>query len=328
MSTTLQNFYKATITKNWTATTGDFNVSVKPTTSSGWLVISANNTTLREIVFFSATGTNAYGDYVTISSVGDRGLGGTTAQTHTIGETIRMNITSLHWADMQSDIDAIIAAGAPNASETAKGLFEEATDAEVTAGTATGATGAKLAVTPAKLATRISAVLPATIATVPTPAFPSFTITTQQFTGNTTLQVGKVFIPAAITANKISIRAVAFGSTTTGTFKLALFSESGSTQYFSVTTGTSADGTTMSTALSAVVIPAGYYYFALLPVGSVNQGLRYYALSSTYSELSDISTEPNLAGTITVTADTMPSTITPTAITASTTSTVVFRLDN
>jgi len=43
--------------------------------------------------------------------------------------------------------------GGANASETARGIVEEATDAEVTAGTATGGTGAKLVVTPAKLAT-------------------------------------------------------------------------------------------------------------------------------------------------------------------------------
>ena len=43
--------------------------------------------------------------------------------------------------------------GQQNASETVRGLVEEATDAEVTAGTATGATGAKLFITPAKLAT-------------------------------------------------------------------------------------------------------------------------------------------------------------------------------
>jgi hypothetical protein len=47
--------------------------------------------------------------------------------------------------------------GNQNASETNKGIVEEATDAEVTAGTATGATGAKLFVTPAKLATRLGA---------------------------------------------------------------------------------------------------------------------------------------------------------------------------
>lgn len=46
--------------------------------------------------------------------------------------------------------------GGANGSETVRGVVEEATDAEVTAGTATGGTGAKLFVTPAKLATRLS----------------------------------------------------------------------------------------------------------------------------------------------------------------------------
>lgn len=44
----------------------------------------------------------------------------------------------------------------PDASETVAGKVEEATDAEVTAGTATGGTGAKLFVSPAKLATRLA----------------------------------------------------------------------------------------------------------------------------------------------------------------------------
>ena len=52
------------------------------------------------------------------------------------------------------------AGGNTNASETTRGISEEATDAEVTAGTATGGTGAKLFVTPAKLATRLTALLP------------------------------------------------------------------------------------------------------------------------------------------------------------------------
>jgi len=51
------------------------------------------------------------------------------------------------------------AGGNVNASETTKGIVEEATDAEVTAGTATGGTGAKLFVTPAKLETRFSSKL-------------------------------------------------------------------------------------------------------------------------------------------------------------------------
>jgi len=51
------------------------------------------------------------------------------------------------------------AGGNVNASETTRGIVEEATDAEVTAGTATGGTGAKLVVTPAKLATRLGTLL-------------------------------------------------------------------------------------------------------------------------------------------------------------------------
>lgn len=50
-------------------------------------------------------------------------------------------------------VDDTSFAGVSNASETVRGIVEEATDAEVTAGTAVGATGAKLFVTPAKLAT-------------------------------------------------------------------------------------------------------------------------------------------------------------------------------
>jgi len=47
--------------------------------------------------------------------------------------------------NLATDLSAV------NASETVKGIAEEATDAEVLAGTATGATGAKLFVTPKKL---------------------------------------------------------------------------------------------------------------------------------------------------------------------------------
>lgn len=49
--------------------------------------------------------------------------------------------------------------GNVNASETNKGIVEEATDAEVTAGTATGGTSAKLFITPAKLLTYLSSLL-------------------------------------------------------------------------------------------------------------------------------------------------------------------------
>lgn len=52
------------------------------------------------------------------------------------------------WTIVNKNIDDVV-----DASETAKGIVEEATDAEVSAGTATGGTGAKLFITPAKLQT-------------------------------------------------------------------------------------------------------------------------------------------------------------------------------
>ena len=113
MSTQVQDFYKASVTKNWTATTGDFNVSIKPTVVPGIIVLSPNSPTLREIVRYTAVGTNTYGDFVTVSNVLHRGLSGTTAQSHTIGEPVRMNITAEHWTEMQDDITSIIAAGLP-----------------------------------------------------------------------------------------------------------------------------------------------------------------------------------------------------------------------
>ena len=56
--------------------------------------------------------------------------------------------TLSHWTVVNKNIPDIV-----NASETSAGIVEEATDAEVTAGTATGGTGAKLVITPAKLRT-------------------------------------------------------------------------------------------------------------------------------------------------------------------------------
>lgn len=53
--------------------------------------------------------------------------------------------------------DSVVGA---NASETAKGVVEEATAAEITAGTDTGGTGAKLFVPPSKLNTQITALAP------------------------------------------------------------------------------------------------------------------------------------------------------------------------
>ena len=212
MSYDLQNFYKATVSLDWSIGTGNFYVSVKPTVSTGWVVVSPNNATLREIVKFTATGTDSNGDYITISV---RGVGGTSEQTHSIGEPVNMNITAEYWDDMNDDIAAIVASGVSNANTTTMGGVEIATDAEVDAGTATGGTGASIVLTPANVnaSHNIPFVAPGTdgnlmtsngtdwvseAPAIPTPTFyqrvPVIGLTTQVLRGSTASTDGSVVV--------------------------------------------------------------------------------------------------------------------------------------
>lgn len=153
MSYNLQNFYKSSLSLDWSIGLGNFYVSTKPTISAGWLVISPNNSNLREIVKYTSTGTDGNGDYVVVSA---RGVGGTTEQTHTVGEPIRMNITAELWAAMNEDITNIVASGVPNANTTTMGGVEVATEAEFQAGIDIGSTGASLMTTPSIIKTKMA----------------------------------------------------------------------------------------------------------------------------------------------------------------------------
>lgn len=123
---TLQNFYKATVTDVWETGTGNRYISVLPTPTSGRLVINPSNTSKREIVEYSAVGTDGNGNYVTLSA---RGVGGTSDQTHDINEPVRMNLTAEDYADVQTEltglqdeIDTLVLQNAPNASTSVKGI--------------------------------------------------------------------------------------------------------------------------------------------------------------------------------------------------------------
>jgi len=119
---TLQNFYKETVAVDCTTGATNIYVSTKPTPINGYLVISPGSESLREIIKYTGTGTDGTGDYVTIALAGDRGLGGTTDQAHIAGEAVRMNYTAEHQQEIDDTIEAIVAAGAPNASTTVKGI--------------------------------------------------------------------------------------------------------------------------------------------------------------------------------------------------------------
>lgn len=157
-----ENFYRQTITRAVTLVGAtNIYVSAHPTPSEGFIAISPASTTLREIVYYTVKGTDGNGTYLTVT-LANRGLGGTTAQTHTIGEPVRMNVSAETIQEISDAVDQIVAAGAQNASTTTKGLVEEGTDAQIAADTDTGETGARLFVPPSKLSTRITAKIAAT----------------------------------------------------------------------------------------------------------------------------------------------------------------------
>lgn len=77
---------------------------------------------------------------------------GGTAYDHSAGEVVVLSNNPQMYEEILDYIDGVAIAGAPDASNTAKGLLETATTAEIDSDTDVGATGAELAVTPDKLA--------------------------------------------------------------------------------------------------------------------------------------------------------------------------------
>lgn len=289
MAKTLQNFYKSTITIDWTIGTGNFYISQKPTVSNGWLVVSPNNSAIKEIVAYTATGTDANGDYITISQ---RGVGGTTEQTHTIGEPVRMNITAEYWADMQADIDSIVAAGAANANTTTRGIAEEATASEIDAGTQAGSTGAELFVNPKYL--KDSHNVPTV---VPGPSGNALVSNGTDWTSST-ISVGFPIQDLPIILGTSTARKMFVTSNTTGTVLFAAYDLSSTTAtivrivrdsatllyYITHSTTLTVD----SSSLKGIAI-AGNFLYVTAVIGTV-QSLRRYAIA----DLSGVTTMTGL----------------------------------
>lgn len=121
---TIQNFFKETITRAVTLTGAtNIYVSALPTPDEGYVVISPSSSSLREIVYYTAKGTDSNGTYLTVT-LANRGLGGTTAQPHAIGEPVRMNVTAEHIKEISDALDQIVAGGAQDASTTTKGIVK------------------------------------------------------------------------------------------------------------------------------------------------------------------------------------------------------------
>lgn len=85
------NFFSTTLAQTITASDTVIYLNSLPTPSEGYLVIEPDSTTGREIIYYTSKGVN----YVTCPSVADgRGVGGTTAASHSNGATVQMNVTA------------------------------------------------------------------------------------------------------------------------------------------------------------------------------------------------------------------------------------------
>lgn len=220
------------------------------------------------------------------------------------------------------------AAGLGNASDSQKGVVEEATDAEIAASTATGSTGARLYINPSYYDSALTQ--------VPKPLVGTFLQDNSGFSSDTTATVALYHVPQKMTVNKITVlpNAVTSGSA----IDMTMYSEDGQTQIFSVTSASPTAYTRLETSVSSVSIKPGNYWFVFNPNGSVNFALEGYDLISGAFEgtasISNSATEPVIYGTLTITAGTPPTTFDPTTdITVGSGGTsvgrpVIFRLDN
>lgn len=250
------------------------------------------------------------------------------------------------------------AGGNQNASTTQRGIVEEATSAEMIAGTGAGGSGARLFINPTLVAETgadkivktkstgllDSSIIPVTLPTakvlIPRPVVPLNPQATQMgvltdWSVDTTMQVGLIEIPFAITVNKVSVRT----GTMTGamTIDIQLYSEDGQTKTNLVVDGSIAnteDDTIHTFSVSAISVAAGNYYLAFNVVDATGGQLAVWntdatiPFSTTAGLAEDVSSEPILQGTIAISSGTPPSTITPTSITPADDKILIIRLDN
>lgn len=93
-----QNFFTTTLASGITASDTTIYLNSLPTGSEGYLVIEPDSATNKEIIYFTSKGAN----FVTLPSVAaGRGVGGTSAVSHSSGVTVQMNVVAEHFKALQ-----------------------------------------------------------------------------------------------------------------------------------------------------------------------------------------------------------------------------------
>lgn len=150
---------------------------------------------------------------------------------------------------------------------------------------------------------------------------------TLTLSSNTSASVGQIVIPFTIVVNTVTF--FSGTNTTPGLIKIGLYTENGQTQKFNKTSGTiSATGLQTLTLASPTTITPGNYYFVVMSVGSTNLAINSFETANTSSGIKSIGSGAIMDGTLTVTADTLPTTFSPSAdISAANNNTVTLRFE-
>jgi hypothetical protein len=92
----MENWFSTTLSSACGATDTTLDVSAVPAPTEGYLVLDPNNTSKREVVHYTSTGSGT----VILAGTGNRGLDGTSAQGHAQGVTVVMNYTTSNYKNV------------------------------------------------------------------------------------------------------------------------------------------------------------------------------------------------------------------------------------
>ena len=146
---------------------------------------------------------------------------------------------------------------------------------------------------------------------------------TVQLNVNTTLRVAQVFLPYAQLLNRLAFEATAVA--VAGTIKFAIFSLDGATRHVNAETASVSGAGQVATDFTAWPAVAAYYYVCFLPNGTADVTVRNWQ-HPTFFSIGAPAGDLQMWGTLTVTASTMPATITPGSISVDSNSAIIARV--
>lgn len=211
---------------------------------------------------------------------------------------------------------------------SAAGIVDTKLAQITTAGKVSGAALTSLASIPPGAGIIPSANLPggSDLTAFPEPVVPTDGVNTRTLSNPVDSYLALFNLTRGITLNKLTVNVTAVA--VSGTFKVGIFSEDGQTKYGEATSATVSGASEVTLTFSALVLPAGNLWFQFVSVSGASITISRYGIMATVTALKDVTSEPSICGTLTVTSGTIPATLTLASISATEEGAFVIRLDN